>query len=60
MNYRGAFAPKNEDNLKKLALSSKIILPPSPLKDYLKFFVMTSHRDCHNTTNVKPEMIPGV
>ena len=33
--------------------------PPLPLKDYIIFF-MTSHRDSHITTDVQPEMIPGV
>ena len=26
----------------------------------LEIFLMTSHRDSHTTTDVKPEMIPGV
>ena len=33
---------------------------PLPLRNYLKFFLMTSHRDSHTTTDVKPEMIPGL
>ena len=33
--------------------------PPSPLK-LPDFFFMTSHRDSHTTTDVKPEMIPSV
>ena len=36
------------------------ILSPSPWKHYLKFLLMTSHLDSHTTTDVKPEMIPGV
>ena len=39
----------------------QIALPsPLPLKNYLKFLLMTSHRDSHTTTDVKPEMIPGL
>ena len=34
--------------------------PHIPLKNYLNFFLMTSHLDSHTTTYVKPEMIPGV
>ena len=34
--------------------------PHNPLKNYLKFFLMTSHCDSQTTTDVKPEMIPGV
>ena len=44
---------KNEDGLKNILLP-----PPLPLKNYLIFFLLTSHRDCHTTTDVKPEMIP--
>ena len=33
--------------------------PPFPLKNYLKFCLITSNRDSHTTTDVKPEMIPN-
>ena len=42
---------KNEEDLKNW--------PSPPLKNYRIFF-MTSHRDSHTTTDVKPEIIPGV
>ena len=44
------FLFKNEDDLKNEALSLEITF----------FFLMTSHRDSHTTTDVKPEMIPDV
>ena len=46
----------------KLALPSKFFCPPLPLplKNYLKFFLMTSHRNSHTTTDIKPEMLSGV
>ena len=34
--------------------------PSPPLKKLPEMFLMTSHRDSHTTTDVKPEMIPGV
>ena len=30
------------------------------IKNYLKFYLMTSHHDSHTITDVKPEIIPGV
>ena len=44
----------------KIGLPTQIILPPLPLKSYLKFFLMTSHLDCHTTTDVKLDMLSGV
>ena len=44
----------------KIGLPSKIFFCPLPLKDYLKFFLMTSHYDSHTTTDVKLEIILGV
>ena len=38
----------------------QIFFAPLPLRNYLKFFLMTSHRDSHTTTDFKPEMIPGL
>ena len=35
-------------------------LYPPPLKKLPEIFLMTSHRDSHTTTDVKPEMIPGL
>ena len=34
--------------------------PPLPLKNCLKFYLMTSHSDSHTTTDVKPEIITGI
>ena len=56
---------KNEDDLKmkttsKIAPSLKILFCPPPLKKLPEIFLMTSHRDSHTTTDVKPEMIPGL
>ena len=34
--------------------------PPLPEKNYLNFFLMTSHCDSHTTTDIKPEMLSGV
>ena len=40
---------------------NKICLPPSPpIKNLPDFLLMTSHPDSHTTTDVKPEIIPGV
>ena len=55
---------KNEDGLKvkttsKIAPPLKFFLPP-PLKKLPEILLMTSHRDSHTTTDVKPEMIPGL
>ena len=33
---------------------------PNPLKNYLKFLFMTSHRDIHTKIDVKPEVMPGI
>ena len=50
----------------KMKTTSKIgpplqnIFCPPPLKKIPEFFLMTSPHDSHTTTNVKPEMIPGV
>ena len=44
----------------KIGPPLKIFFLPPPLKNYLNFLLMTSHRDSHTTTDVKPEMIPGV
>ena len=41
---------KNEDNLKN----------EDDLKKLPESYLMTSHRDSHTTTDVKPEMIPGL
>ena len=39
----------------------KVFCPPLlPLKDYLKFLLMTTHHDSHTTTDVEPEMIAGL
>ena len=46
---------RNEDNLK-----NEDDHAPPPLKDIPEFFFMTSHRDSHTTTDVEPEMIPGI
>ena len=52
---------KNEDDYKNWPSAPNFFLPPPlPLKNYLKFWLMTSHNDSHTTTDVKPEMIPGV
>ena len=65
---------KNEDDLrpKKVKTTSKMkttlkmnttskIAPPSPfLKNYLKFFLMTSDLDSHTTTDLELEMVSGV
>ena len=37
-----------------------VLPPPLPLKNYLKFLLMISRSDSHTTTDVKPEIIPGV
>ena len=53
---------KNEDDLKMKTTSkiaSKFSLPP-PLRKLPAIFLMTSHRDSNTTTDVKPEMIPGL
>ena len=55
---------KNEDNLQdeddlKNWPSSKIILPPPPLKKIPEIFLMT-HLDSHTTTDVTPDMLSGV
>ena len=34
--------------------------PSPPLKNYQRFLSMTSRGDSHTTTDVKPEIIPGV
>ena len=39
----------------KMEMTSKM-----KLKDYLKFNLMTSYRDSHTTTDVKPKIIPGI
>ena len=44
----------------KIAPSLKILFCPPPLKKLPEIFLMTSHRDSHTTTDVKPEMIPGL
>ena len=52
---------KNKDDLKNWPSPQKCCCPPPlPLKIYLKFLLMTSHHDCHTTTDVELEMIPGV
>ena len=56
---------KNEDNLKmkttsKIAPSPQIFFDPLPLEKLPEIFLMTSHHDSHTTTDVKPEMIPGL
>ena len=53
---------KNEEDLKNWPSPQIFFLhPPSPpLKNYLNFFLMTSRRDSHTTTDIKPKMIPGV
>ena len=43
----------------KIAPPLKIFFAPLPLK-LPEIFLMTSHRDSHTTTDVKPEMIPGL
>ena len=51
---------KNEDNLENWPSHQNSFWPPLiPLKNYLKYFLMTSHHDSHTTTDVKLEMIPG-
>ena len=42
---------KIEDDLKNWPIPQKYS-PPLPLKSYLIFFLMTSHRDSHSTTDV--------
>ena len=44
----------------KIAPPLKFLFAPLPFKNYLNLFLMTSHCDSHTTTDVKPEMIPGV
>ena len=43
---------KVEDDLKNWPIPQKHSPPPLPLKSYLIFFLMTSHRDSHSTTDV--------
>ena len=49
---------KNEEDLENWP-SPFFCSPHIPLKNYLKFFLITSHCDSHTTTDVTPEMIPG-
>ena len=51
---------QNEDNLENWPSPPKQFSAPIPVKNYLDFFMMTSHLDSHTTTDVKSEMMPGV
>ena len=41
-----------EDDLKNWPILKNVTPPPLSLKSYLIFFMMTSHRDSHSTTDV--------
>ena len=43
-----------------MKITLKVGPPPLLLKNYLIFLLMTSHRDIHTTTDVKPELIPQI
>ena len=53
---------KNEEDPKNWPSPSKFVLPPPPLPLKITWFIflMTSGRDSHATTDVKPEMIPAI
>ena len=60
----GDLRPKNEDHIKNEdGLKNEYNLkkcPPSPfLKNYLKFFLMTSDLNSHTTTDIELEMLSG-
>ena len=52
--------------ISKMKMTLKIGLPlpnyfaPTSLKKLLEIFLMTSHLDCHTTTDVKPDMLSGI
>ena len=48
---------KNEDDLKNGPPLQNLFATPTCLPE---FFLMTSHCNSNTTTDVKPEMIPGV
>ena len=51
---------KNEGDLENWPSPPNFFLPHShPLEKLLSFFLMTSYRDSHKMTDVKPKMIPG-
>ena len=48
-----------EDDLKNWP-SPKLFPPPPPLKKLPEICLMTSHLDCHTTTDIKPDMLSVV
>jgi len=50
---------KKENNLKNEMDLENVDDPSHILEKLPKIVLMTSHRDSHTTTDVKPEMIPG-
>ena len=51
---------RNEEGIKNEDDNLRNWPPPRPLKNYLKFLLMTSHRDIHTKIDVNLEVIPGI